>query len=90
MTTRTAVNFWLDLLLLFVMITLAATGGLIHFVFPPGIGCSLLLFGLGRHDYGQIHFCLAVAAVVLVSLHLLLHWRWICGVVGKGFGSTGH
>jgi hypothetical protein len=88
MTNQTTVNFWLDLLLLLVVIALAATGGLIHFVLPRGSGHSLLLLGLGRHDFGEIHFYLAIAVVVLFALHVLLHWRWICGVVGKFFGSA--
>ncbi len=88
MTNRTSVNFWLDLLLLIAMIGLFATGGLIHFVFPPGTGCSYRLFGVGRHDLGQIHFYLAVATTMLIALHVLLHWKWICSVVGKTFSNA--
>lgn len=88
MATRTSVNFLLDLLLLLVMISLAATGAVIHFVFPPGTGCSYRLFGIGRHDLGQIHFYLATTAAVLVALHVVLHWKWICSVVGKAFCIT--
>ena len=40
MTTRTSTNFWLDVVSLIVMIGLAATGGLIHFVLPAGSGRS--------------------------------------------------
>jgi len=58
MRTRTSMNFWLDLLSLLLMIGLAPTRGLIHFVLPPGAGHSHLLFGLGRHDFGEIHFYL--------------------------------
>jgi hypothetical protein len=87
MGTRTSMNFWLDFLSFLVMIGLAATGGIVHYVFPAGTGHFYLLFGLGRHDFGQIHFYLAVAAIVLLVLHVLLHWSWICGVIGKSVGS---
>jgi hypothetical protein len=87
-TTRTSTNFWLDLVSLVVMIGLAMTGGLIHFVLPPGTGHSHTLFGLGRHDFGQVHFYLAVAAVVLLAVHVLLHWSWICCVLAKALGRT--
>lgn len=40
MTTRTSTNFWLDVISLVVMVGLAATGGLIHFVLPAGTGTS--------------------------------------------------
>ncbi len=86
MTTRTSINFGLDLVSLVVMIGLAATGGLIHFVLPPGTGRFYALFAWNRHDIGQVHFYLAVAAIALLALHVLLHWTWICGIVGKGIG----
>ena len=87
MTTRTSVNFWLDLATLLVMIGLAATGGIIHFVLPAGTGRSLSLFGLDRHEYGDVHFYLAVTVAALLVLHVLLHWSWVCGVVGRAFGN---
>ncbi|MFC1642277.1 DUF4405 domain-containing protein, partial [Myxococcota bacterium] len=68
---------------LVVMTGLAATGGLIHFVLPPGTGHSHTLLGLGRHDFGQIHFYLAVAVVVLLAIHVLLHWSWVCCAIAK-------
>ena len=86
MTTRTSTNFWLDVISLVVMIALAATGGLIHFVLPAGSGHFYELFGWNRHDIGQVHFYLAVAAIGLLALHVLLHWSWVCCVVGKAVG----
>jgi hypothetical protein len=81
------VNFWLDAVSLLVMLALAVTGGLMYFVLPAGTGHSRHLFGLGRHDYGLIHSYLAVAVVILVAVHLILHWSWICGVVAKARGK---
>jgi hypothetical protein len=51
---RTAINFWLDVISFFVMVGLALTGGIAHFVLPSGTGNWRVLFGLGRRDYGQI------------------------------------
>ena len=87
MATRTATNFWIDVVSLAVMIGLTATGGLMRFVLPPGTGHSRALFGWNRHDIGQLHFYLAVAAVVLLALHVLLHWSWICCVIAKLAGK---
>lgn len=86
MTTRTSTNFWLDVISLVVMVGLAGTGGLIHFVLPAGSGHFYELFGWNRHDIGQVHFYLATAAVGLLALHVLLHWSWVCCVVGKAVG----
>lgn len=88
MTTTTFTNFWLDVISLIVMLGLAATGGLIHFVLPAGSGHFYVLFGWDRHDIGQLHFYLAVSAVALLALHVLLHWSWICCVIAKIVGNN--
>jgi hypothetical protein len=85
--TRTITNLWLDLVALALMVGLLLTGGIIHFVLPPGTGRSHLLFGLGRHDYGTIHFWGAVVSLGLLVLHLTMHWSYVCGVIAKSLGK---
>ena len=84
---RTATNFWLDLASFIVMVGLALTGGITHYVLPSGTGNWLALFGLGRRDYGQIHFYLGFSVVILLALHLAMHWSWLCGFVAKRLGK---
>jgi hypothetical protein len=86
MKPRTLTNFWLDLASLILILGLMVTGGLIHFVLPAGSGRFRELFGWNRHDIGQVHFYLAVATLVLLVLHLLLHWNWVCSVIAKALG----
>lgn len=45
----------------------------------PGPGGDQVrqLLGLGRHDWGDIHFILASLFVLLILVHLVLHWAWI-------------
>jgi len=87
MKARNSTNFWIDVASLVAMIGLAVTGGLVHFVLPAGTGQSHLILGLSRHDFGQLHFYIAVAAIVLLALHVLLHWSWICCVIGEAVGG---
>ena len=35
------------------------------------------LLGMTRHEWGDIHFWLAVVFVVLMLAHIILHWGWI-------------
>jgi len=84
---RNTLNFWLEIVSALVIAGLAATGGIMHFVLPPGTGRTSLLFGLGRHDYGEIHFWLASAALLLVIVHVWLHWNWVCCIVGRSAGN---
>ncbi|UCG56371.1 MAG: DUF4405 domain-containing protein [Phycisphaerales bacterium] len=88
-------NFWIDLASFAVLFALAVTGLLIHYVLPPcgscsGSGCTqenaLTLWGLDRHDFGKVHFYLAVATVTLVVIHVCLHWTWVCSTVCGLFG----
>ena len=70
----------------FILLTgLAITGSVMKWVLPPGTGGrqggqgeqvkKLLL--LGRHDWGNIHFWLSVSFVVIMLIHLALHYNWI-------------
>ncbi len=37
------------------------------------------LWGLHRHDWGNIHLVFSVSLVVLAAFHFILHWGWIVG-----------
>lgn len=32
---------------------------------------------LGRHEWGAVHFYLALLFVALMMIHIILHWTWI-------------
>ncbi len=84
---RSILNFILDGVSLVVMLSLIGTGLVMRFVLPPGTGGlqrgepHKLLWGLGRHDWGAVHFWLAAAILVLMIIHVALHWTWICNLV---------
>jgi hypothetical protein len=70
---RTAMNFWLDILIFVVFIGMTSTGVLLLGV-PYGFGGSIL--GLPRYDWGDLHWVLSLLFVVLTMIHLALHWSW--------------
>jgi hypothetical protein len=47
----------------------------------------LLLWGFGRHDWGAIHFWLSIALGVLIVLHIVLHWSWVCATTRRHLPS---
>ncbi len=85
---RNTLNYIVDAITLLVMWGLLATGLLIKYVLPPGSGHWLALNGWNRHDWGEVHFWLAVSACVLMFVHVLLHWQWVCATTRRFFVST--
>ncbi len=87
---RKNLNFAIDAVSLLVMLAMVVTGIVIHYLLPAGSGGrggtgKLTLWGGGRHEWGEVHFWLAIATVVLIVVHLVLHWAWICAVVAGWF-----
>lgn len=87
---RNALNYWVDLAMFLLMIGIAFIGMLLGFVIPKGEGFShkaKSFWGIGRHDWGDIHLWLALAFVVLLIVHLWLHWGWIVATTKQVFRS---
>ena len=79
-------NFTIDVLMLILMMGLAGIGFLLEYVLVHGqeipaqygMNVDLYLFGLDRHDWGDIHLIMAYILLGLLVLHILLHWKTIC------------
>jgi len=80
---RSVLNIIIDTLAAAVMLGMISTGIIIRFTLPPGSGRVLGVWGLTRHQWGDLHFWLALAAVAIVVLHLALHWTWVVSVVRR-------
>ena len=87
---RTALNFIVDLIAFVDLLLLGATGVVLKWVLPPGSGGHgrafhggrggahiTTLWGMGRHDWGDVHFVLSLLFLFLMLVHLFLHWTWI-------------
>lgn len=85
---RQVLNFVIDAAALLVMLAMVATGFLLKWILPPGSrgGQGLQLWGLTRHDWGDVHFWLAIALLVLALVHVALHWAWVCALVARWLG----
>lgn len=77
-------NLIVDALGLAVFVLLAVTGLILRWSLPPGSGRLSaphgpvrVLWGLDRHQWGEIHFWISVAFLAVLALHLALHWKWI-------------
>lgn len=78
---RTTLNFAIDAATFVVMLAMITTGLLVRFILPPGSGERRALWEYSRHDWGDVHFWLAVALGSLLLVHIALHWSWICSLV---------
>ncbi len=87
---RTTLNFVVDVISFTALLGLSFTGSIIKFILPPGSsgygreisggrgrGEINELWSMSRHEWGDIHFYLAIAFVVLMAVHIILHWGWI-------------
>jgi hypothetical protein len=78
---RVTTNFIVDSLGFAGFVFLTATGILLRYVLPPGSGMHTTTWGLDRHEWGAVHFWIALVFFGMLALHLVFHWRWIAAVV---------
>lgn len=80
--SRTDWKYLIDTLLFICVVGIAFIGFLMGLVIPKGSAApesAKYFLGLHRHQWGNIHFYLSIAFVVLVIIHLILSWSWIKG-----------
>jgi|GEM_PF-3527873 len=80
--SRTMLNFLIDTLLLFAAVSMAWVTVMLMVVFPiPTRTEGWKLWGLDYNQWRQVHFGFFVLAALLALEHLVLHWKWVCGVI---------
>jgi len=80
---RTIANIIIDIVAAFLFLGMILTGYLLRFPLPPGSNKTLSLWGYSRHQWGDIHFWISLGLLVVLVIHLVLHWNWIVTVIGK-------
>jgi len=89
--TKSKLNLVIDALLLLCIAAMVGIGLLMKYVLVPGYqrweiyerNVELFFWGLGRHDWGAIHFMIGLVFLVLLVLHVVLHWKMIVTIYRK-------
>lgn len=58
-------------------IFVVSTGVLMRYVLPPRSGQPIEILGMSRHEWGDIHFYITFIFLAILSIHLVLHWKFI-------------
>ena len=61
--------------------SLASTGTLVRYTLPPGSGHFSTVWGMDRHEWGQLHFWMAVGLMTILAVHVFFHWKWVVSMV---------
>ena len=70
-------------ILLITVWSLSAFTGLLLWLAPEvrRSGQQVLLFDLTKHEWGDIHFWVCVAVVVITITHIIIDWKALRGVL---------
>jgi NhaP-type Na+/H+ or K+/H+ antiporter len=74
---RDMVNFILNLVSFFILLGLMVSGVIIAWPHEHGPNETKGPLGIGRGEWGDIHLWLGVTFVVLMIVHIILHWGWV-------------
>jgi predicted ferric reductase len=77
--SKNKLNFLVDFLALLSFLVTAKTGLIIFFFLPDGVrqGRYQEFFGIAKSTYSAIHDWAGIILIILVVIHLILHWQWI-------------
>lgn len=82
---KAKINLVIDSVMLLTLVAIAGLGFLIKYVLIPGYkrnalypgDVELYFMGLTRHEWGRIHLLLGFVFLLLLLIHILLHWDMI-------------
>lgn len=80
--SRTMLNFWIDAILLTSALSMTWVTVMLMVVFPiPTRSEGMILLGMDYNQWRQVQFGLLMLSALLALEHLVLHWKWVCGVI---------
>lgn len=80
MLRRSSLIALVDILAFVSFIFVVSTGVLMRYVLPPKSGKYAEILNLSRHEWGDIHFYVTFTFLAILSIHLVLHWKFIRNV----------
>ena len=84
---RSTINFIVNLASFVAFLGLSVSGIIISLPHKHGPNEAKPL-GISRNDWGDVHLWLGVTFVVLMLVHIILHWGWITCYVKSLFGTS--
>jgi hypothetical protein len=76
------VNFWLDATLLATVSFVGWVSAMLQIVFPaPTAAVGWELWGLSYNQWHDAQFFSLCLFALLVLVHVMLHWNWVCSVI---------
>jgi LysM repeat protein len=82
---KSKLNLSIDIIMFLLLLPIAGIGFLIKYVLIPGIqrnsiygnNTDLEFLGMSRHQWGTVHLTLSIIFLVLLIIHIVLHWKMI-------------
>ena len=88
---QSKLNLIIDIILLLLLTPMAGVGLMIKYVLLPGTernehygsDVDLEFLGLTRHEWGSVHLIISIIFLVLLLVHIILHWKMIICLFGR-------
>lgn len=86
---KSKLNYIIDFLAFVSFLITAVSGLAIKFFMPSGVrqGRFQEFFGIQKGTWSQIHDWFGILLIILVAIHLVLHWDWIVSMTKNIFKS---
>ncbi len=70
----------IDIIAFIAFLFLTSSGILLRYLLPPGSGRWSAVWGMTRHEWGEVHFWVSMFFFAVLAFHLLQHWRFVLGL----------
>jgi len=89
--SRSTLNFFVDLLLASLFLTVLAVVGVVHLTFPTAAQASgWTVWGWSFDRWSNAEFVAIALFTICVIVHLILHWTWVYGFVATRVARRFH